>query len=55
MDLKPWLGHEENVLGPLQPAVLQLIGDLGIVELWHLEVDVPDVGKDAHHVGNTQL
>ena len=55
VDLEPWFGDQQDVLSPLETSVLELIGDLGVVELRHLEVDVPDVGEDAHHVGNTQL
>ena len=55
MDLEPWFGHQQDVLGPLETSVLQLIRDLRVVELGHLEVDVPDVGKHADHVGHTQL
>ena len=55
VDLESRLGHQQDVLGPLETSILQLIRDLGVVELGHLEVDVPDIGKDANHVGNTKL
>ena len=55
VDLEPWFGDQQDVLGPLETSVLQLIRDLGVVELGHLEVDVPDVGKHADHVGHAQL
>ena len=55
VDLEPWFGNQQDVLGPLETSILQLIRDLGVVELGHLEVDVPDIGKHADHVGNTKL
>ena len=55
VDLEAWFSHQQDVLGPLKPSILQLVRDLGIVELRHLEVDVPDIGKHADHVGNTKL
>ena len=54
-DLESGLGHEEDVLGPGEAAVLEVVGDLGIVQGGDLQVDVPDIGGHANHVGYAQL
>ena len=54
-DLEAGLGDQEDVLGPGEAAVVEVGGDLGVVEAGDLEVDVPHVGGHADHVGHAQL
>ena len=54
-DLKAGFGHEEDVLGPGEAAVVEVVRYLRVVQARDLEVDVPHVGGHALHVGHTQL
>ena len=54
-DLEAGLGDQEDVLGPGEAAVVEVVWYLGVVEAGDLEVDVPDVGGHANHVGHAQL